>query len=300
MREKENRQKNHIRISRYKTIHIKNKDKEINMSKNTNINDKNKSIPSQNDRVSSKTDNLRRNGTRQGGTSRNSTRQSTIRQGSSRQGNNRQNSVRSNSDSSTRRQQAQVQPAIPKPGSNIRTVVKKKSISPRKLGIAIAIAVIMIIGFIVVNSRIDKLKAQKCVPVDNTDHLIGVESMEITDGMLKLSGWCFKNGIDTVDTLQFSQVMVILMNTADENEKYFMSSSITKNGKLNEMFPLKFTDYSYGGFEAKIKASKLDLDNKNYEILFSKMDYAWESDQFCLTGIRSGYSIVNGKLVNNN
>ena len=158
----------------------------------------------------------------------------------------------------------------------------------------------MIIGFILINSRIDKMKAQKCVPVDNTDHLIGVENMEIKDGVLKLSGYCFKNGIDTVETKQFAQVMVILMNMDDENEKYFMDSSITRHEKLNEMFPLKFTDYVNGGFEAKIKTSKLDLEQKNYEILFSKMDYAWDADGFCKTGIRSGYSIVNGKLVNNN
>lgn len=189
------------------------------------------------------------------------------------------------------------------PASNIRVVttaeIKKKSFSRVKLSIAVVVSLIMIGVFIIVNNNIDKKKAQKCIPVDNVDHLIGVENMEIKDGVLKLSGYCFKNGIDTVETKQFAQVMVILMNMDDQNEKYFMKSSITRHEKLNEMFPLKFTDYVNGGFEAEIKTSKLDLDSKNYEILFSKMDYAWDADGFCQTGIRSGYFIIKGELVKN-
>lgn len=258
------------------------------MSKNTNNDNRNKTTSNESRSVKDRTT------SRSGNSSRNS-----MGHGSARQSNNRQGTARSGAKNANR-QTVQARPSIPKPGSNIRTVVRKRTVSPAKLGIAITIAVIMIIGFILINSHIDKMKAQKCVPVDNTDHLIGVENMEIKDGVLKLSGYCFKNGIDTVETKQFAQVMVILMNMDDENEKYFMDSSITRHEKLNEMFPLKFTDYVNGGFEAKIKTSKLDIEQKNYEILFSKMDYAWDADGFCKTGIRSGYSIVNGKLVNNN
>lgn len=172
----------------------------------------------------------------------------------------------------------------------------EKGYKPVKTTVTIIVLVAIVIIFFVLNNYIDRLNAKKCVPVDNSDYLIGVDSIKISDGVLKLSGWCFKNGIDTVKTKSTAQVMVILMNVSNQDEKYFMSSSITKNEKLNEMFPLKSIDYTYGGFEAEIKTSKLDLDSINYEILFSKMDYPWDSDQYCLTGIRSGYRIINGEL----
>lgn len=185
--------------------------------------------------------------------------------------------------------------------STARHSVRKEPEISRATWIRTAVIVFLLIcGFDLLNEYIDKVKAHRCVPVDSTEYLIGVDSLEISGGVLELSGWCFKNGIDTVKTITTSQVMVILMNIVDEEEKYFMSSSITENEKLNEMFPLPGINYKYGGFEADIRSSKLDLDNKDYEILFAKMDYPWESDKFCLTAVRSGYSIVKGELKNNN
>ncbi len=175
---------------------------------------------------------------------------------------------------------------------------KKWGFSPLRMVIAALIAIIAICGFILVNKKIDKRNASRCEAVSSKKHFTGVESMEISDNTLKLTGWCIKKGIDTVQTKSYAQVKVILMNTKDKNDKIFMDSEIIEDESLNERYPEKNYDYSYGGFEATVKASKLDLDSKDYEILVSKMDYAWESSRFCLTGIRTGYYIINGELKN--
>lgn len=157
--------------------------------------------------------------------------------------------------------------------------------------------VVMVAAFVLINKIIDNKRVTECVVKENNGYNICVEKAEVDGSKLKLSGWCLRGGIDTMQLRESTKMQVILMNRADNSEKYFISTDIAIRNDVNEQYNDNY-DHSYSGFEAEVRTSKIDLSEKDYEILIYYITWGGE-EEYGVFGIRTGYSIVGGKLVRN-
>lgn len=157
------------------------------------------------------------------------------------------------------------------------------------------VLVVMVVGFFLVNNVIDKRKAANCAVKEQNGSDICVEKAEINGSRLEMSGWCMRPGVDTMEIRESTKLQVILMNKEDESEKIFLNTDIVTRPEMNEKYP-DGLDHSYCGFKTSVKTSRLDLDEKNWEILIFHICYGGEEEEG-LFGMRTGYSIINGELV---
>lgn len=96
---------------------------------------------------------------------------------------------------------------------------------------------------------------------DDFSHVFQVDSMEVKGEKLILNGWVFKLGVDSVED-DFG----IVLYDYNNDKSYYMDVENVVREDVNEYFLCEY-DYSNSGFVASMSAEKLDLDEKNYEIL---------------------------------
>lgn len=87
-----------------------------------------------------------------------------------------------------------------------------------------------------------------------------IEEVKINDKWLEVSGWCFYNQINNYTT------QIFLRNIDDNEEVIWLDVERVKRDDLGKYFGFSQC-YEDSGFVARTKLNKLDLENKNYEIL---------------------------------
>lgn len=152
-----------------------------------------------------------------------------------------------------------------------------------------------IIAFIIVNKKINNKRIDSFTVINNKGRYeIGFDTFTKENGKLTIGGWCFKiNNSYVFDLKQNILVQVVLRNKNDKKDILFLNTKRLQRDELDEMFPYK-TTRKYYGFTAEVKLSKLDLDEKDYDILMYYNTKDIKTDVF---GITSDYSIVGGELV---
>lgn len=99
------------------------------------------------------------------------------------------------------------------------------------------------------------------VKADDFSWVFQMDSAEINDGEFLLNGFAFQLGKDAVG----DNYEIVLRNL--ETGKDFFPKMVYKERKdVNEYFLCEY-DYSLSGFEAEIREKKIDLQEKDYEIL---------------------------------
>lgn len=150
-------------------------------------------------------------------------------------------------------------------------------------------------AFIIVNKKINDKRIDSFTVINNKGRYeIGFDTFTKENGKLTIGGWCFKiNNSYVFDLKQNILVQVVLRNKNDKKDILFLDTKRLQRDELDEMFPYK-TTRKYYGFTAEVKLSKLDLDEKDYDILMYYNTKDVKTDVF---GITSDYSIVGGELV---
>ena len=148
-----------------------------------------------------------------------------------------------------------------------------------------------IVGLIIVNKKIDQRRINSFTVIKNKGRYeIGFDLFSKENGKLNIGGWCFKiNNSYVFDLRQNIIVQVVLSN----KDIYFLDTKRCQRDELDEMFPYK-TTRKYYGFTAEVSLSKLDLDEKDYDIY---MYYNTKDGNKDVFGISCDYSIVGGELV---
>lgn len=91
--------------------------------------------------------------------------------------------------------------------------------------------------------------------------LFQVDDISETDGKLVINGWAFQLGVDAK-----KESVEIVLRDIDTGKKYFMNMQYDKRKDVNDYF-LCESDYTYSGYTAEIRTSKLDLMNGTYEVI---------------------------------
>ena len=153
----------------------------------------------------------------------------------------------------------------------------KKIIS---LTVKITIAIVIIIGFILVNDYIDynRKREFEFVP-DSNSYAYQVEDIRIEDDYLVIKGWFFelRSVRNSYREIENKKVGILLYDLDSEVGEYVDGRKKHKKGivlnveenkrtDINEYFKCDY-DYSQCGFEAKIKKTKINLENGNYRIV---------------------------------
>lgn len=106
--------------------------------------------------------------------------------------------------------------------------------------------------------------------VEHNDLIRYVESAEVTDNELVISGWCFYTGVDT----ERNKVQVFLRNVEDEADTIWLDVEPVVREDVNNYYDCN-VDYRYCGFRANKELKKISLEGKNFEILI-KLSYEVE------------------------
>ena len=152
-----------------------------------------------------------------------------------------------------------------------------------------------IIGLIIVNNKIDKRRIDNFKVINNKGRYeIGFDSFTKESGKLRIDGWCFKHEhTRAFDLKQYIIVQVVLKNKNDKKDILFLDTKRYQRDELDEMFETPPTR-KYSAFYAEASLSKLDLDEKDYDIF---MFYNTVDNNKDIFGITTGYSIIGGELV---
>ena len=152
-----------------------------------------------------------------------------------------------------------------------------------------------VVGLIVVNKKIDQRRIDAFKVINNKNRFeIGFDNFQKEDGKLHIDGWCFKwEHTRAFDLKQNIIVQVVLKNKKDKKDILFLETKRYQRDELDQMFDTPPTR-KYSAFSAEVKLSKLDLGEKDYDIL---MFYNTVDNNKDIFGITTGYSIVGGELV---
>ncbi len=101
---------------------------------------------------------------------------------------------------------------------------------------------------------------------DDFSWVYQVDSAETEDGDFVLRGFAFELDKDATEG-----AFEIVLQDIESGKRYFPKMEYMERTDVNEYFLCEY-DYLQTGFEAVIKAKKLDLDVKNYEVLLRRAD----------------------------
>lgn len=127
------------------------------------------------------------------------------------------------------------------------------------------------------------LKRQFEVVKYDFNWLFQVEDISEANGKLMINGWAFQLGVDAKE-----ESVEVVLRDIDTGKKYFMNTQYNRQKDVNDYF-LCESDYTYCGYEAEIKSSKLDLKNGTYEVILRPTDNR--------TGYATNVYYSNGKMM---
>lgn len=142
-------------------------------------------------------------------------------------------------------------------------------------------------GYVCGIKKIEEAKYQEIVLLeDDFSWVYQVDSVMTEKNKFVLQGFAFKLGMDAE-----SGAFEILLRDIESGEGFIPKMEYVEREDVNDYFLCGF-DYKRSGFEATISAKKLNLKEKNYEILLKK---GTEKVAF-----QTGIFISDGKLVYTN
>lgn len=152
-----------------------------------------------------------------------------------------------------------------------------------------------IIAIIIVNNKIDQRRIDNFKVVKNKGkYEIGFDTFKKENGNLYIEGWCFKyEHTRAFDLNQNIIVQVVLKNKNDKKDILFLETKRYIRDELDKMFDPNPTR-KYSAFRAEIPVDKLNLDEKDYDILMFYNTVDGNKDVF---GITTGYSIIKGEMM---
>ena len=152
-----------------------------------------------------------------------------------------------------------------------------------------------IVAIIIVNNKIDQRRIDNFKVIKNKGkYEIGFDTFKKENGKLYLEGWCFKyEHTRAFDLKQNIIVQVVLKNKNVKKDILFLDTERYIRDELDTMFDPQPTK-KYSAFRAEVPLSKLDLDEKDYDILMFYNTVDGNKDVF---GITTGYSIIKGEMV---
>lgn len=101
---------------------------------------------------------------------------------------------------------------------------------------------------------------------DDFSWVYQVDSVEVENGDFVLRGFAFELDKDATEG-----AFEIVLQDIESGKRYFPQMKYIERTDVNEYFLCEY-EYIQTGFEAVIKAKKLDLDEKNYEVLLRRAD----------------------------
>lgn len=101
---------------------------------------------------------------------------------------------------------------------------------------------------------------------DDFSWVYQVDSAETEDGEFVLRGFAFELDKDATEG-----AFEIVLQDIESGKRYFPKMRYMERADVNKYFLCEY-DYLQTGFEAAIKAKKLDLDEKSYEVLLRRAD----------------------------
>lgn len=94
-----------------------------------------------------------------------------------------------------------------------------------------------------------------------------IETAELNNDLLKITGWCFNKDESRSDPNSVPRVRIVLVDTESYSDfHYYKADCGIPREDVNNYYH-NGLDYTYCGFETEINLSKLDINNKDYEIL---------------------------------
>ena len=175
-----------------------------------------------------------------------------------------------------------------------------------EVSLKIAVAIILIIGFVIINDVIKDNRSISYLPIDGNDweginYTFHIDSADYEDDKLILSGWYIdlKNVRNVQKDVDEIKDICILLHDINDKEEYNidgtpkrskglkMDVSKQKRTDVNQYFLCEY-DYSDCGFIATIDSELLDIQNGKYQVVFKKS----KNDE---QGIIIGY-FVDGKI----
>lgn len=146
--------------------------------------------------------------------------------------------------------------------------VKEKKRNNLSKAIICIVSMGLILGvYLLMSNPIKEKKNQEYTVKTHNDLIRYVESAEVTDKELIISGWCFYPGIDS----ERNKVQVFLRNVEDESDTIWLDVESVIREDVQDYYDCD-VDYSLSGFRASKKLKKVPLEGKNYEILI-KLTY---------------------------
>lgn len=158
--------------------------------------------------------------------------------------------------------------------------MKKHNDIVKKSVICISLLCLIWGGYILASRALAKVIT---VMDDNFSWVYQVDSVETVGKKLIIEGFAFPLGQDTV-----GGGYEIVLSDLDSDKNVFMEMEYTKRKDVNEYFLCEY-DYLYSGFHAKVSLSKVNMKERNYEILLRMADEK--------TAYRTGIYLSNGEIM---
>lgn len=149
----------------------------------------------------------------------------------------------------------------------------------KKYIVEAVLAVILIVGFVLINKKIDK---RQIIMNENVkEYHFKNDSVKNDNGKLIFKGWCYRYNMNTpqLDEEAAKNFRVVLFDeSAEINSLDDLDAAMividtvrTKRTDVNDTYGAsegyKY-DYTYSGYEATVDISLLDLENKDYVIAY--------------------------------
>ncbi len=182
-----------------------------------------------------------------------------------------------------------------------------KNLHGKKIIVNVSIFVLIGFLFIFVNKKIDNNRIAHFSPLaENYDgnYAYQIEKVELNDDEIVIEGWFFelkksKNISRNVE--EGKKTALLLYDISEKEENELVESNIDCKGiplnmeylireDVDEYFKCEY-DYSHCGFIARIDKSKVDLTNKEYQIVF-------KPDEEAGIGLKSNAYLIDGKYSN--
>lgn len=161
-----------------------------------------------------------------------------------------------------------------------------------QLIICVVLSTIVIIGFVILNSKIDKQELYDYTVTEDNNLINSIEDIIIDSDKLILDGYAFLLGKDASDT----SVSLFLRNIFNGKEIWLDTKKCNRTD-VNLYFSSEY-NYEYSGFRASIKDNKLN-DDECYEIIIN-LNYNENGPGKVKKTVSSNRFILNGQLFDYN
>lgn len=149
-----------------------------------------------------------------------------------------------------------------------QNIVNNYNKSGLSKAIIFVVSISLILGAYLMSSVLIKRgKEKEYIVESHCDVIRFIESAEVTDKEIVISGWCFYTDVDT----EQNKVQVFLRNVEDEADEIWLDVESVIRKDVDEYYDCG-VDYSHSGFRANKELKKISLEGKNYEILI-KLTY---------------------------